>query len=71
MRPIRQPSDIPGQITADPAISVDRDTPTGAATSTTVAPAKTARTASKRFSATDNTTSANPGLPESRRLAGT
>ena len=51
--------------------SVDHDTPVAAATSVTLAPASTARTASRRCSTTDNTTSANLGLPESRRPAET
>ena len=38
-----------------------------AASSVTVAPANTARTASRRCSTTDNTTTANPGLPKFRR----
>ena len=42
--------------------SVDRCTPTRTATSTTSAPANTARTASRRCSTTDKTTRANPGL---------
>jgi hypothetical protein len=40
-----------------------RDTPTRAATSVTVAPANTNRTASNRCSTTDNATSTNPDLP--------
>ena len=46
--------------------TVDAMHPDLAATSVTSAPANTARTASNRCSTTDKTTSANPGLPESR-----
>jgi hypothetical protein len=47
---------------ANQAWTVCLDVPSPAATSVTDAPAKTARTASKRRSTTDNATSANPGL---------
>jgi len=46
--------------------TVDRCTPSRAATSVTPAPSRTARTASRRCSITDKTTSANPGLPARR-----
>ncbi|MBE1604846.1 hypothetical protein HEB94_001694 [Actinopolymorpha pittospori] len=42
-----------------------RDTPTAVAASVTVVSAKTARTASRRCSTTDNAASANPDLPQS------
>ncbi len=63
-RTVRQP----GQ-TQEPAyrdfhpLTVCRDTPSDAATSVTVAPASTASTARYLCSTTDNSTSANPGLP--------
>jgi hypothetical protein len=46
-----------------------RETPMAAATSVTVAPDRTARTASNRCSTTDNATSANLGPPHQRRPA--
>jgi hypothetical protein len=54
-----------------PRCTVDRCTPMLAATSVTSAPPSTARTASRRCSTTNKTTSANPGLPEAQTPAET
>jgi hypothetical protein len=69
--PSASPATFPARYRPIQRCSVERDTPVAAATSVTVAPANTARTASRRCSTTDNTTSANLGLPESRRPAET
>ena len=57
------PASCPVRYRATHRCSVARCTPARAATSTTSAPSRTARTASRRCSTTDKTTSANPGLP--------
>ena len=63
MRPVSQPGKLPGQIPRHPPVQRRPVHPSRAATSTTSAPSRTARTASRRCSTTDKTTSANPGLP--------
>jgi hypothetical protein len=57
------PASCPARYRATHRCTVARCTPARAATSTISAPSRTARTASRRCSTTDKTTSANPGLP--------
>ena len=54
---------ILSRVPTQPRMKPGADIPVLAATSVTVAPANTKRTASNRCSTTDNATSANPDLP--------
>ena len=64
MRPIRQPADLFGQIPAHSPMHRHPVHPDLRRHLGDPAPANTARTASRRCSTTDKTSSANPGLPE-------
>ena len=63
MRPVGQTGELPGQIPRYPPVQRRPvHTPTSGYLHH-LAPSRTARTASRRCSTTDKTTSANPGLP--------